>query len=93
MTLQRSPELRPGAVEQHSLIRLADREDVTDVVRVEPLDIAEGDHGALSRRKHGHFLLEATLDSRRHDGGPRRGRTRLTPFLRRLFARLLAWQR
>ena len=41
----------PRAVQQHSLIDLAEVERVTDLLRRPALDVAQGDHGTLARRQ------------------------------------------
>src|SRR3990167_4806412 len=44
-------EPRPATMQKHTLVGLADREDVTDFRRIESFHIAEHDDGALGGRK------------------------------------------
>lgn len=58
VSLERTPELRPGAVEQHSLIGLTDFKGVAGLLRAEPFDVSQRDDRALTRGQLGDGLLE-----------------------------------
>src|SRR6059058_2050424 len=51
LLLERLANLRPRAMQEHALVRLAELEQLADIVRLPALDVAEDDHVALFRRQ------------------------------------------
>src|SRR3990172_5899425 len=62
MALERLAHPRPGPVQEHPLIRHRDGQEITDLVRVEAVDVPERDDRPLRFGQYGDRGL---------DGGPR----------------------